>query len=184
MKKILLVGAMFFAGAVAAFGQAFPNYPTIGVPANTECLSYGNNNVCNQYRPAGPTNLAPTATVPADTNYSNGNMPQTVRVPAGLLGAVAVDAAPLTGTSITVAAGTSKLMLNPAGTIAALTVVLPPATSLVDGQSFNIYSTQTVTALTVTAGTGTTIVPTITTVTAAAPIRLVYSAAGAKWLLG
>lgn len=181
MKKILLAAAIVMAAGAAYASGLFSGFPIVGIPANTNCESYGNNGVCNQYTPAGPTNVPATTTVPADTQLPNGANPQTIRIPAGLLGAVAVDAAPLTGTSITVAAGTSKLMLNPAATIAALTVVLPPATSLIDGQLFTIYSSQTVTALTVTAGTGTTITPTITTVTAAAPVKLVYVAAAAKW---
>lgn len=132
MKKLLFIGAMFFAGATAAFGQAFPNYPTVGVPANTQCLSYGNNGVCNQYRPAGPTTLPPAATIPADTNYSNGQQPQTVRVPATLFAGgygdittstttgttAAVQAADGIGTYVYAGAGTAtytsfKLPANP-----------------------------------------------------------------------
>lgn len=179
LATVLLVGS--FGAALA--GGAFSQYPQVGVPANTDCLSFGNNGVCNQFRPAGPNNLAGGAVLPSDTNNPNGQNPQTVLVPAVLTGSTTQDAAPLTGTSITLVPGTAKLLLDPAATIAALTVVLPAATALVDGEEFDITSSQTVTALTVTPGTGTTLVPTITTVTAAAPIHLVYHAATAKWLL-
>jgi len=55
-------------------------------------------------------------------------------------------AAPLTGTTVTVTLGNTWLLLSPAGTIAALTVVLPAG---VDGQEVLVTSTQIITALTV-----------------------------------
>src|SRR6266567_1328695 len=179
LKKIALACAALIAAAGIAYaGGAFQGYPVIG-GAGTNCLSFGNNAVCNQFELAGPTDLVGTATIPADTNVqSAGNVgnPATVGVPAVLTGAtVSGTNAPLTGASITLPVGTAKLMLQPAGTIATLTVVLPAAASLFDGEEMFIYSTQTVTALTVTPGSGTTITPSITTVTAAAPVKLVYS---------
>jgi len=54
-KLLLLVPRSRLLSALLMLMGAFPNYPTLNVPANTECLAYGNNNVCNQYRPAGPT---------------------------------------------------------------------------------------------------------------------------------
>ena len=47
VKRFLLALAFSSVGISAAFAQAFPNYPTVGVPADTQCLSYGNNGVCN-----------------------------------------------------------------------------------------------------------------------------------------
>lgn len=178
LKKLAFILSSFLMGSGAAFGQAFPNYPTVGVPADTECLSYGNYGRCTQYRPAGPDNLVPTATIPADTNSPNGRNPQTVRISAALTGASSIAAAPLTGTSIN-ADGAAKLMLNPAGTIATLTVLMPKPTN---GQTFAIYTTQTVTALTLTPYAGTTITPTVTTVTAAAPVKLIYNAGSKAWV--
>ena len=51
------------------------------------------------------------------------------------------------------------MLIQPAGTIAAFTVVFPAATTLTeaDGQLFGLCTTQIVTALTVTAGAGTTV---------------------------
>jgi hypothetical protein len=49
------------------------------------------------------------------------------------------------------------LILEPAGTIAALTVVWPAATGLTDGQLMGICTTQIVTALTTTNGAGATV---------------------------
>lgn len=50
----------------------------------TACLSYGNNSVCNQYQPAGPSTLTGNETFPADTNSSN--QPYTVTIPTNLFG--------------------------------------------------------------------------------------------------
>jgi len=132
MKKFLFVIATFLFGAGAAFGQAFPNYPTVGVPANTQCLSYGNNGVCNQYRPAGPNTLTGNETIPADTNTANGQNPQTVLVTSSLFAGgygnatiasttgttAAVQAADGVGTYVYTGAGTAtytsfKLPANP-----------------------------------------------------------------------
>lgn len=175
-----LLAAIFATAAIAA--GLFPNFPIIG--GASYCASYStgvSGQVCTVSVPAGPTNLPGTAMVPMDTGLSQGQSPQTVLVPAALTGATTQDAAPLTGTTVAAGTGVAKLMLNPAGTIATLTVTLPAAANIVDGQTFSIYSSQTVTALTVTPGSGTTLTPTITTVTAAAPIKLVYVAATKAW---
>lgn len=87
MRKLLIATMGVLASASVAFGQAFPNYPTVGVPADTECLSYGNNNRCTQYRPAGLPNLTGNETIPADTNLPGGQNPQTERIPLSLLSA-------------------------------------------------------------------------------------------------
>lgn len=179
---------------LAYAGGAFNGYPIVGDPGNDICLSFGNNSVCNQFSAAGPTSVSPLATFPADTNVAGSGSslnPSTINVPVGLTGATVLDAAPLTAASITVPTGTAKLILNPAGTIAALTVLLPaPSTtisgnvySLNDGQEFFIYSSQTVTALTVTPFSGTTLTPTITTVGVAAPVKLIYNKAALAWQL-
>lgn len=167
MKKILLIVATFLMGASAAFGQAFPNYPTVGVPADTQCLSYGNNDRCTQYRPAGPDTLTGDETVPADTNADGGQNPQTVRVPVTAIGGgKLIVSAPLTGASIALDAQTRQLIINPAGTIATLTVTMPAASAtMVDGSRIGICSTQIVTALTLAGGTGNTFNPAVQTAT-------------------
>jgi hypothetical protein len=83
--------------------------------------------------------------------------------------------APVTGASITINASTTALLVNPAGTIAALTVVLP-ATPF-NGQSVTVASSQIVTALTVTG----TIVGTLTTLALGGFARFVYSADASTW---
>ena len=62
-------------------------------------------------------------------------------------GQVTQYASPLTGTTVTISAANTWLILTPAGTIAALTVALPTAT---DQQEVLITSSAIVTALTLT----------------------------------
>jgi hypothetical protein len=185
-KLSLYLAALVATVSIAFAGGAFNGFPIVGDTTGTvTCLSFGNNGVCNQFSPAGPANLVGSATIPADTNVQGAaapTNPATVNIPAVLTAATSIDAAPLTGTSITMPNGIAKLLLDPAGTIAALTVVTSPATALVDGQELQISSSQTVTALTVTPGTGTTLAATVTTVGASAPVDLVYHAASAKWV--
>ncbi len=91
--------------------------------------------------------------------------------PGQYASAAAIDAAPgtqynvpVTSFSIQVANSTTYLFLNPAGTLAAGTILFPLTPS--DGQHFCYFSTQTVTSPTLTAATGTTLAttPTLPTV--------------------
>ncbi len=59
---------------------------------------------------------------------------------------------PLTGATITAVPGQGGFQVNPAGAIAALTVVLPEGT--VEGQVFETSTSQDITAVTVTAAAG------------------------------
>lgn len=132
VKRFLLAIAFSLTGISAAFAQAFPNYPTVGIGADTQCLSYGNNGRCTQYRPAGPNTLTGNETLPADTNLSNGQNPQTVLITSSLFAGgygnatvssttgttAAVQAADGIGTYVYTGAGTAtytsfKLPANP-----------------------------------------------------------------------
>jgi hypothetical protein len=54
---------------------------------------------------------------------------------------------PLTATTITMSANYVALLVKPAGTIAALTILLPPINAMGDGGLVSISCTQTVTSL-------------------------------------
>ena len=82
---------------------------------------------------------------------------------------------PLTGFSISPVS--SRLVINPAGTLATGTVTFP--LNPVDGQELTIVSTQTQTAITLTAGTLDTIANAVTALTALTPVKYVYSLGGA-----
>lgn len=85
-------------------------------------------------------------------------------------------AAPATGNTVVVSAGTTALLLNPAGTLATLTITLP--SSPVDGQTLSIGTSQILTSLTVNGGT---IVGTLTTLALGGYAYFVYGATAAKW---
>jgi len=85
---------------------------------------------------------------------------------------------PLTGFSITLD-NNSVLVLEPAGTLATGTVLLPA--SPLDGQRIRIISTQTQTALTITAATGDTVVGTATALVALTPVEFSYKLSSRKW---
>jgi len=162
LKKLgLSTAALIAAIGIAYAGGAFQGFPVVGNDG-TICLSTGNNGVCNQLQPLGPSRLTGAETVPADTNITNNSTPNTVNIPMPALGAGPHQyAAPLTGATLTLTNLQRRLILEPAGTIAALTVVFPAVGSgsslLVDNQLMGICTTQIVTALTVTAGAGTTV---------------------------
>lgn len=121
------IGAVALAGAAFA-GGAFQGYPGVGVSANTNCLSYGNNGVCNQYQPAGPSVLTGNETVPADTNLTN-QQPNTVTFPTSLFGSsygnVTVSSTTGTTAAVVVADGISNYIYTGAGTATYTSFKLP-----------------------------------------------------------
>jgi hypothetical protein len=161
LKKLglTLVALLATAGIAAYAAGAFQGYPLIGDTSGTTCLSNANPGMavtCNQFRPAANSQITGNEQIPADTGSST--QPFTVLIPSSSLGAgpYAYNA-PLTGATIPVTSPTRRLILEPAGTIATLTVTLPTAATLNDNQLFGLCTTQIVTALTVTAGSGTTV---------------------------
>lgn len=140
MKKLGLA-ALFLIGSIgAALAQAFPAYPTVGVPADTECLQYGNGGVCNQYRPAGPSAITGNETIPADTNLTGGQNPQTVRIDINSLGvgATTVNTTTGTGQNPVVTNGVSNYIYAGAGTATFATFTLPSTPT--NGQRLCIYN--------------------------------------------
>lgn len=120
--------------------------------------------------PSAVTPFTGLETIPADTNVASGGGAETVKITTQQLGINSPTyAEPLTGATIVVPAGQSALVLNPADTIAALTVTLPP--NPYDGQIFRIGSSATVTALTLNTSDSSTIKqnPTALTVSTTAP---------------
>lgn len=154
IKRLALVALLSVASLATAFAQSWPNVPIIG--GASYCQSTVNG-ACVSTIPAGPA-LSGSETIPADTNASQGQSPQTAKLNIQTIGGGTYQyAAPLTGATITATNLNNQLIIEPAGTIAALTVVFPAATTLLDGQSLGLCGTQIVTTLTMTAGSGTTI---------------------------
>ena len=86
---------------------------------------------------------------------------------------------PTTGFSYTFAAGTQVLVMNPAGTLATGTITMPASPA--DGMTITFSSTQTITALTVSANTGKTINNAVTTLAAGQSASYVYRTASTAW---
>jgi hypothetical protein len=87
---------------------------------------------------------------------------------------------PSTGFSITIGAGVQRLILNPAGTLSAGTVVMPAAP--INGQIEKISSTQTITTLTVSANAGQSIIAAPTTITAGGSFSMIYDLSITTWV--
>lgn len=190
MRKILAVFAVLAGLTAPAFaGGSFEMYPQVGGPARCAGTSTGlapSGTQCSANIPAGPATITGTEIIPADTQFTQGRGPQTVTIPVVRLGAGALVApVPLTGGTVVVPSTASMVLLRPAGTLATLTVTLPAAAGLVDGQTIEIGSSQTVTALTVNAGAGATVsnAPTALTVSATASYgyKFVWLAATSTW---
>lgn len=87
---------------------------------------------------------------------------------------------PLTGFTLTMTDLQSVVSLNPAGTLATGAIVLPP--TLVDGKSVSLWSSQTITALTLSTSNSATFAPAApTTFTAGAALEFVYDKANNQW---
>lgn len=170
LKKLLLTIALAALAALPslAMAQNFGSYPQIDGPSFCNSTVNG---TCVQTVPAGPA-LTGNETFPVDTNLPNGGMPQSAKIDIQSLGGgKLVVAVPLTGDTITVDAQTRQLIVNPAGTIAALTTNFPAASStMLNGQRIGICGTQIVTALTVGAGTGNTFGSTVTSQAMLVPV--------------
>lgn len=182
MKKFLLATvALLGLSGVALADQGYFGFPVLGTPANTACVSFVNG-VCAQFQGPSEPSLTGLEVIPADTNQPQGMVPQTIDIPLTALGAGFISyQSPLTGVTLTTVAGTSKLVLTPAGTIAALTVALPPAVGNTEGATFTIGSSQVVTALTVTAGAGNTLISSPTTIAANGSVTFVWRASNSSW---
>lgn len=87
---------------------------------------------------------------------------------------------PTAGASITIPNNVSHLVLSPGATLATLTIITPA--TVYDGSLFCVFTTQAITALTMTANTGQTLNGALTAMTAnqSAPCW-VYSASNATW---
>jgi len=86
---------------------------------------------------------------------------------------------PTTGFTYTFAAGTTVLVMNPAGTLATGTITMPAAPA--DGMTISFSSTQAITALTVAGNTGQSIVGNPITLNAGGAATLVYRLSNTTW---
>lgn len=175
MRKLLAgigIAALAFIGVALAQSGVQSGLPVIG--GASYCASY-NNNVCTSTIPAGPTAVTGNETVAVQTNLSQGQFPQSAAMSMRSLNAAPIAlntcAAAACG-SVTIAGNSGGVMLTYSTTIDSATVVLPALTAAMYGQRVSIGASHTVTALTVSAGSGTTLAvstPTALTASATAP---------------
>ena len=85
-KRIALaMVAVLSCAGLSVIAQTFaPDFPQVG--SGSYCASTQNGGTCVNTVPAGPPAVTGTETIPADTNLSNGQFPQSVKIPTGLLG--------------------------------------------------------------------------------------------------
>jgi hypothetical protein len=157
IKTLFLAGLALIASSAVMAGIWNNSFPIV---AGSSYCSTTTNGTCTNTVAAGPTALTGNETIPADTNLASGAQPQTVLIRPGQLGAgpTTYNTA-VNGDSLTITNTTRRLIITPAGTIAGFTLVFPAATTLTqaDNQLFGFCTTQIVTSLTVTAGSGTTV---------------------------
>jgi hypothetical protein len=103
-------------------------------------------------------------------------------IPAFVVGLPYSYNTPLAGATVTMGTAERRCVIDPAGLLATLTVVLPPSPS--DGQVAGVSSTQAITALTVNAGTGgAAIVGVPAALTAGQAFTVLYRSTGNSWYL-
>ena len=90
-------------------------------------------------------------------------------------------ATPTTGTTVAMATSQHGLVLNPAGTLATLTINLPPSPIDAISWAINISSTKTVTALTVASTDSSTIIGAPSTLAADSGFSMIYDVANTTW---
>jgi len=87
---------------------------------------------------------------------------------------------PLTGFTITMNVNQSAVSLNPAGTLATGTIVLPP--TVIDGKYVTIFSSAAITGLTISTSNGATFAPAVvTTIAANGSVEYVYDLPNNQW---
>jgi hypothetical protein len=126
-----------------------------------------------------PLNLAAKGASPVQV-LSNLAVPSGTLTVAGVFNTSINYQAPTSGATITMTVATGMyLILNPAGTLATLTIALP--TSPVNGQLAMISTTQQITALTLTTG-GPFMFGNIGSMAAGTSVAFRYSTAGGFWI--
>jgi hypothetical protein len=173
MLKKLGLGSLAIVGVLAAsvaIAGLWNNFPKVG--SARYCITTVNG-VCQQYVPAGPATLTGNETIPADTNLSNGAMPQTVLIPSSLIGGYSSVLSTGATQSVTMADNVTNVILSHSTTITSAYVVAPA--NPINGQRVKIAADHTVTTFTFFPNTGQTLsVATPTVITASTTVPQGY----------
>jgi len=174
-KIMMALGLLALIATPVLAAGLWPTLPLVGGAAVCSSTSTGvNGQVCTTTTPAGPSALTGIETIPADTNLAQGQSPQSVRITSSALasGSYAI-VAPLTGASVVIPNNINNYVINPAATIAALTVTMP--SSPVDGQIVRISASHTITALTLNGASGQTVSNSPSAITISTTVAYGYS---------
>lgn len=131
LKKLGLAALAVVASVGIAFAASglYNHYPLLGNTANTTCESLGNNGVCNEYQPLGPSYLQGTESFLVDSNYASQN-PANFTVPMNLMangfGGTTVSSTTGTTAAVQVADSISTYVYSGAGTATYTSFKLPP----------------------------------------------------------
>ena len=161
-------------------GYTFAQVSSIGMyangPSNTQGL--GGNVAIFTHVPGTTSNVLVQA-VGIENDQSTKFYGNVIRS-AGFVDQGYQYAAPTVGFWANITTGKSRFIMDPAGTLASGGVTLPNCS--VDGTIISIHSTQTITAFSAnTIQSGTTIVPTVTTIAGGTGIEYFYHANENKW---
>ena len=159
LKKLGLATLAIVACIGVAFSQSnyWPSLPIVGSAAY--CSATGNNSVCTNTVPAGPTTVTGNENLPANTNLSSGQ-PQNVLMPMAMLNALpvtfvtATTSAAVSGISASNVSGGVVYYYATAAAITSANITLP--VSPLQGQRYVVASNRTISSLNVSAGAGST----------------------------
>lgn len=188
MRSLLLgLAGAVACGAIAVAAGLWPNLPIVGGARYCATYSTGpSGQNCTLYVPAGPSALEGTETIPADTNYSQGRAPQSVKLTLAAINAAPVR--PVAGSSVannTVTAGVQDggVILTGSGALSPVTLTLPPGAQ--DRQRYYFTANQNIASLTVQGAGSDTVdnAPTAlsTSTTAVYGYLFQYSKSATKW---
>lgn len=157
-NKLLLSAFGLIALASAAIGQGvggsgfWSNWPIVG---QASYCSTTTNSVCTNTVPAGPSALTGIETIPANTGIGN-RSPSNVLIPVGTLGGNPITIVTVTSSNpdpISASNLSGGVIYNATATITAANITLPA--SPIQGQLYRISANRNITALSVTAPSGT-----------------------------
>lgn len=165
-------------GATVAMTQDVSTYfvPTLVAGATCGLTSISNGLDANYTA----VNYIPVATPPDIVTSTHAHLRGIDSALTGNTNLSKTVVAPTTGGTVTLSTANRRTILNPAGTLATLTINMPPTPA--NGQLQTVSTTQTLTALTVS-GNGHTIIGQPTALTAGSAFTMTYDLATTTWYI-
>lgn len=178
MDRLIATGSVALGAADTAPVSGTPQYATSGVPGVTPATlwpAYQYNAIQEEL-----VGVILGAGITLDRT-TNAQLLAAIRRIATGAGQAYDFQTPTTGFSLTIAGGTLREILDPAGTLATGTITMPATAGIVDGQIVHVSSSQTITALTVSPNTSQSIKNAPTTISAGGSFAYLWRAANTTW---